>query len=133
MKQVLTAAFVAAGLAAFGVRAGAEELRVPVSLTSFGAAQEISSYQMSAAGLVLGPAQTFSHNAFAGSAVELPVAYGGAILPESFAASTALNINLALDAGYNLDLAQRFDNYGAVLSPLLDQTSFLGLANGGHY
>jgi hypothetical protein len=133
MKQVLTAAFVAAGLAAFGVRAGAEELRVPVSLTSFGAAQEISSYQMSAAGLVLGPAQTFSHNAFAGGAVELPVVYGGAILPESFAASTALNINLALDAGYNLDLAQRFDNYGAALSPLLDQTSFLGLANGGRY
>jgi hypothetical protein len=133
MKQVLTAAFVAAGLAAFGARAGADELRVPVSLTSFGAAQKISSYQMSAAGLVLGPAQTSSGNAFAGSAVQLPVVYGGAVLPESFAASTALNINLALDAGYNLDLAQRFDNYGARMSPLLNQTNFLGLANGGRY
>ena len=133
MKKLLTAAIVAAGFAAFGAQAGAAELRVPVSLTSFGAAQAISSYQMSAAGLVLGPAQTSSHNPFAGGAVELPVVYGGTVLPQSFAASTALNINLALDAGYNLDLAQRFDNYGARLSPLLDQTSFLGLANGGRY
>ena len=133
MKQVLTAAFVAAGLAAFGARAGAEELRIPASLTSFGAAQSLASYPTSAAGLVLGPAQTFSSNIFAGSAVELPVAYGGAVLPESFAASTALNINLALDAGYNLDLTQRFDNYDGRMSPLLDQSSFLGLANGGRY
>src|ERR1019366_1022171 len=60
MKQVLIAALVAAGLAAFGAQAGAGELRTPLSLTSFGAAQQISSYQMSAAGLTLGPAQTFS-------------------------------------------------------------------------
>ena len=63
----------------------------------------------------------FSHNPFAGDAAVLPVAYGGAPLPQSFAASTALNINLALDAGYNLDLTQRFDNYDALQSPLLDQ------------
>jgi hypothetical protein len=133
MKQVLTAAFVAAGLAVSGAQAGAGELRVPLSLTSFGVAQAISSYQMSAAGLALGPAAASSGNAFAGSAVVLPVAYGGAVLPQSFAASTALNFNLALDAGYNLDLGQRFDNYSGIQSPLLDQTSFLGLANGGHY
>jgi hypothetical protein len=88
---------------------------------------------MSAAGLALGPAETFSQNPFAGSAAVLPVTYGGAPVQQSFAASTALNINLALDAGYNLDLSQRFDNYGAVMSPLLDQASFLGLANGGRY
>src|SRR5580704_7843606 len=133
MKKVLTAALIVAGLAAFGAQAGADEARIPFSLTSFGAAQAISSYQMSAAGLTLGPAQTFSRNPFAGSAVVMPVAYGSGLIPESFAASTALNINLALDAGYNLDLTQRFDNYDAQLSPLLDRTSFLGLANGGHY
>ena len=133
MKQVWTTALIAAGLAAFGAQAGADELRVPVSLTSFGAAQVISSYQMSAAGLTLGPAETVSQNPFAGSAAVLPVAYGGMAVPQSFAASTALNINLALDAGYNLDLSQRFDNYGAALSPLLNQSGFVGLANGGHY
>ena len=133
MKQVLTAAFVAAGLAAFGVRAGADELRIPASLTSFGAPQTLSSYSSSAAGLVLGPAQTSSGNIFAGGVVELPVIYGGAVQPQSFAASTAININLALDAGYNLDLTQRFDNYDARMSPLFDQAGFLGLANGGRY
>jgi hypothetical protein len=133
MKRVLTAAVLAAGLAAFGGGAGAADLRVPVSLTSFGAAQAISSYRMSAAGLALGPAATNSTNPFAGTAVVMPVAFGGAVLPQSFAASTALNINLALDAGYNLDLTQRFSNYGAGQSPLFDQTSYLGLANGGRY
>src|ERR1700759_3225927 len=88
---------------------------------------------MSAAGLALGPAQSFSQNAFAGSAVVMPVESANALPAQSFAASTALNINLALDAGYNLDLAQRFDNYGGQMSPLLDKANFLGLANGGHY
>src|ERR1700722_7288835 len=131
MKKVLTAAVVAAGPAAFGARAGAAEWRFPVSLTSFGAAQAISSYQMSAA--ALGPQATISHNPFASESVVLPVAFGGAVLPQSFAASTALNIHLALDAGYNLDLPQHFDNYDALQSPLFDQASYLGLANGGHY
>ncbi len=133
MKKLWTTALLAAGLAALGAQAGADELRVPLSLTSFGAAQVISSYRMSAAALTLGPAETFSQNPFAGSASVLPVAYGNAVMPQSFAASTALNINLALDAGYNLNLSQRFDNYSAQLSPLLDQGNFLSLANGGRY
>ncbi len=133
MRRVLTAAMLAAGFCAFGAGAGADELRLPVSLTSFGAAQAISSYQMSAAGLALGPQATHSGNPFAGQAVVVPVAFGGATLPGSFAASTALNINLALDAGYNLDLSQRFDNYSSSLSPLFDNANYLGLANGGHY
>ena len=90
--MVLTAALFAAGFAASGAQAGADELRVPLSLTSFGAAQAISSYQMSAAGLALGPAAASSGNEFAGSAIVMPVAYGGAALPQSFAASMALNI-----------------------------------------
>ena len=133
MKRVLTAAIIAAGLAASGAQAGADGLRVPVSLTSFGMAQAIASYQMSAAGLALGPATVSSGNEFAGSPVVMPVIYGSAMLPQSFAATTALSMNLALDAGYNLDLGQRFENYSALKSPLLEQTSFLGLANGGTY
>jgi hypothetical protein len=133
MKLVLTAALVAAGLAAFGARAGAEEMRIPVSLTSFGAAQATNPQPVSAAGLALGPTATFSHDAFSGDATPMPVVYGGRIAPQSFAASTALSINLAVDAGYNLDLTKRFDNYGASQSPLIDQSSFLGLANGGRY
>ena len=133
MKQVLTAAIIAAGLAASSAQAGADGLRVPVSLTSFGVAQAIASYQMSAAGLALGPATVSSGNEFAGSPIVMPVIYGSAMLPQSFAATTALSMNLALDAGYNLDLGQRFENYSALKSPLLDQTSFLGLANGGTY
>jgi hypothetical protein len=131
MKQVLTAALVAAGLAASGAWAGAEEMRVPAGLTSFGQAQTNAPGPISAA--MMGPAQTFSQNPFAGDATELAVAYGHAVAPQSFAASTALSVNLALDGGYNLDLTQRFDNYGARLSPLLDEGNFLGLANGGRY
>jgi hypothetical protein len=131
MKQVLTAALVAAGLAASGAWAGAEEMRVPAGLTSFGAIQTNADRSVSAA--MLGPAQTFSENPFAGAATEMPVAYDHAIAPPSFAASTALNINLALDGGYNLDLTQRFDNYDARLSPFVDQGNFLALANGGRY
>jgi hypothetical protein len=41
---------------------------------------------------------------------------------------------LALDSGYNLDIAARFGNYDRLSSPLLDNgASFLGLANGGRY
>src|SRR6185312_601029 len=131
MKQVWTAAFVAAGLAAFGARAGADEVRVPASLLSFGLPQTNSVHSVSAA--MLGTTEAFSQNPFAGSVTELPVVYGGAVAPQSFAATSALSVNLAVDTGYNLDLTQRFDNYGARLSPLLDQASFLGLANGGRY
>ena len=98
MKQVLTAAIIAAGLAASSAQAGADGLRVPVSLTSFGVAQAIASYQMSAAGLALGPATVSSGNEFAGSPIVMPVIYGSAMLPQSFAATTALSMNLALDA-----------------------------------
>ncbi len=128
MNRIWTAALFAAGLAAFGPQAGAAELRVPVSLTSFGAAQALSSYQMSAAGLAMGPAQTFSRSEFSRTPV-----YGGATFLQSFAASSAFNENFALDSGYNLDLAQRFDNYTGAKSPLLGPAGTLGLANGGHY
>jgi hypothetical protein len=133
MKKVFTAMSFAAGLAAFGAQAGADELRVPASLVSFGAERSLVPHADSAAGLVLGPAAAFSPNIYSGSATVLPVAFGGAGLPDGYAASQALNIHVALDSGYNLDLGQRFENYGASVSPLLDQGNYLSLANGGQY
>ena len=134
MKQVLTAAFVAAGLAAFGAQAGADELRVPAQphILRRGS-RRFPPTRCRRRGLALGPARHSRAMILPAAAIVMPVVYGGAVLPQSFAASTALSMNLALDAGYNLDLGQRFDNYAALKSPLLDQTSFLGLANGGTY
>lgn len=131
MNHFLTAAAFVAGLAvAWSDAAGAGDVRPAVSLTSFGAAQVISSYRMSAAGMTL-PAS--SADAFTGNVFVLPVAYGVESVPSGVAASTALSINIALDAGYNLDLTQRFENYDGLASPLLNDSGFLGLANGGHY
>lgn len=131
MNRIVTAAALVAGLAvACGGAAGADAARPAVSLTSFGAAQVISSYQMSAAGMALPKS---SPDIFAGNAFVLPVAYGVESVPSGVAASIPLSINIALDAGYNLDLTQRFGNYDGEASPLLDDSSFLGLANGGHY
>jgi hypothetical protein len=48
------------------------------------------------------------------------------------AASQALSPRLALDSGYNLDLATRFDGVDTGPNPLIS-SSFLGLADGGHY
>ena len=95
-------------------QAGAAEVRVPVSLTSFGAAQAISSYQLSAAALALRRPDLFASNPFAGDADGMPVRSAAPCCRRVSPPSTALNINLALDGGYNLDLAQRFDNYDAL-------------------
>ena len=52
MKTMLRRAIFAAGMAALMARAaGAAELHLPVSLTSFGLAQSLASYQTSAAGI----------------------------------------------------------------------------------
>ena len=56
------------------------------------------------------------------------------ISPGSLAVSTALSSNLAVDAGYRLDLSSRFGNFNGAASPLLqDGSSFLALANAGRY
>ncbi len=53
----------------------------------------------------------------------------------SFASSTLLAPDLALDAGRNLDIGTRFDNYSGAASPFMSVVTapYLGLANGGRY
>ena len=114
-----------AGVVALAGAAAAAEPRLPVSLTSFGAVQSLSARQI----LTGGPVATFSAGDFSRIGL-LPV---GVVPQLSFAASLALSPNLALDGGYNIDVAQRFENFDALKSPLLPVGDLLGLANGGRY
>jgi hypothetical protein len=53
--------------------------------------------------------------------------------PSSFASSLPLTTSLALDSGAHIDTAGRFASFDAAQSPLRDEGSFLGLADGGRY
>jgi len=114
-----------AGLVALAGATAAADPRLPVSLTSFGAMQSLSARPL----LTGGPVATFSAGDFSRIGL-LPV---GVAPQQSFASSLALSSSFALDSGYNIDVAQRFDNFDALKSPLLPVGDFLGLANGGHY
>jgi hypothetical protein len=110
--------FVAAILAAFaaGPVHAAPELVSP-AVTSFGATRLLSSQDLAA----LAP-RPFTQDASA------------LVLPGSFAVSTALSSNFAIDAGYRLDLSSRFRNFNGAASPIRnDRTSFLALADAGRY
>jgi hypothetical protein len=120
MRRLSRIALFAAGLVAFGGAAWADDARLPVGLTAFGARQ--SPLSLSAPG----PAATFSVGDF--STHDFLSAR-----PGSFAASVALSSRLALDRGYNVDLTQRFANFDALQSPLLANADYLALANGGQY
>ena len=131
MKQVLTAAIFAAGLAASGAQAGAEELRVPLSLTSFGMAQAIASYQMSAAGLALGPAAVSSGNEFAGSPVVMPVAYGGAAVPQLPHANVRLRGWFRRVTRAKVSSRRDLTTIGGTLPAITPWPSIFGSAGGG--
>jgi hypothetical protein len=107
------------------------------SLQSFGASNAISAYQLSATGVTGVALQPTVAAALDHSGARLADAAYGAPLMSSFAASTVLTPNLALDAGAGLDIATRFTNYDASpsASPFLSAVSapFLDLANGGRY
>ena len=129
MKGFAKAAIFVAGLAV-AVSAQAEDARRPVSLTSFGAAPSLSAYQIAPFGVVLLNAPgSFSYNEFAAS----PLAMWSSAPRSSFAASLPLSSSFALDSGFNTDVAQRFANFDALKSPLLDNATVLALANGGAY
>lgn len=56
------------------------------------------------------------------------------VAPGSFASSTALSGNLAIDTGYRVDLSSRLRNFNGAAAPLLqDGSSLLALANAGRY
>jgi hypothetical protein len=135
MKRYLQAALCAAGLAAFAGAAGAAELRLPPSLTAFGASAgtAIPSASAFAESQLGGPASRMSQDVLAGEPLTLKTSFGIATMPQDFAASVALSAKLAIDTGYNVDLTQRFDNYDGLQSPLIAQSGFMKLAGNGHY
>ncbi|MES2255215.1 MAG: hypothetical protein V4559_09255 [Pseudomonadota bacterium] len=135
MNRCFQAALVAAGLVALAGQAGAVETRLPPSLTAFGASAPITPFTaaiLSEADL-RGPAYRTSQDALGSDPVRLSTSFGTAAKPHQFVSSIALSAHLAIDAGYDVNLSQRFDNYDGVQSPLIADSGFLGLANSGHY
>ena len=135
MNRCFQAALAAAGLVALAGGAGAAEMRLPPSLTAFGAVGNISPASATAfpEAALQGPASRVSQGVLAGDPITLQTSFGSATMPQDFAASVALSDRLAVDTGYNVDLTQRFDNYDGVQSPLVSDSGFMGLASGGHY
>ena len=135
MKRYLQAAFCVAGLVVLTGEAGAAELRLPPSLTAFGASGNtaIPSASAFAESAVQGPASRMSQDILAAEPVTLKTSFGTVTAPQDFAASAALSAKLAVDTGYNVDLTQRFDNYDGLQSPLVSDSGFMGLASNGHY
>jgi hypothetical protein len=133
MNRSKRAAVFAAGFAAASVVAmpllarAALAADLSPSLQSFGQTKAFSAYALSA------PGMTGLENGFADS-----LTGSGPVLSNgypTFAASSLLSPNLALDSGSGLDAATRFLAYDGALQPFLSPVSapYLSLANGGHY
>lgn len=133
MRNLAHAAVLAAGLAAASAAAwpalaaapsaaGFPADKLAPSLLSFSAAKAASAYELSATGVA-------GISVRPDTAADLGPASGFA------ASSTPLSLNLALDAGRNLDIASRFADYAGAASPFLSAVNlpYLGLANGGRY
>lgn len=133
MSRFFLVALAAAGFVAFTGQAGAADLRLPQSLTAFGADAPISSAAALPDAALAGPSSRISQDIFASTPTVIQASFGTVTPPQPFAASVALSANLAADSGYNVDLSQRFGNYDGVQSPLIGESGFAGLASGGHY
>lgn len=134
MTKFTRAAVIAAGLVAVSAAGTLARADVSPSLTSFGASKAMSSYELSASGVTGYALQPVVAASLDGSGARLEnIAYG--VTLSSFAASTVLTPNLALDTGYGLDIAARFSDYSGAQSPFLTPVNapYLGLANGGRY
>ncbi|MFO1248060.1 MAG: hypothetical protein U1E93_07565 [Alphaproteobacteria bacterium] len=128
MGKFKHAAVLAAGLAAICAAAPVRAAAPPPSLQSFGASRAISAYELSAPALSGGAVQPIVAASLSSSTLN----FSGA---SSFANSSLLAPNLALDSAAGVDLAARFTNYGAAASPFLSAVNapYLALANGGRY
>jgi hypothetical protein len=135
MNRFTRTAVFAAGIAATSVVAmpllthAALAADLSPSLQSFGQAKAFSSYALSAPGMTDGGLENSFANSLTGNGLALSNGY------PTFAASTLLSPNLALDSGNGLDAATRFLAYDSALQPFLSPVSapYLSLANGGHY
>jgi len=135
MTRFFQAALIAAGLVAFAGGAGAAELRLPPSLTAFGASGDsaIPSASAFVDSLVNGPQSRSSQDVLAAEPTVLKTSFGSVATPRDFASSVALSAKFAVDTGYNVDLTQRFDDYDGLRSPLIGDSGFFSLASPGHY
>jgi len=133
MNRFFLVALAAAGFVAFTGQAGAADLRLPQSLTAFGADAPIPSAAALPDAALQGPSSRFGQDIFASTPTVIQTSFGTVTAPQPFAASAALSANLAVDTGYDVDLSQRFGNYDGVQSPLIGDSGFTGLASGGHY
>lgn len=124
---VFAAGFAAVSAVAMPMLARAADLSP--SLQSFGQAKALSAYALSAPGMTDGGLESSFANSQTGNGLALSNGY------PTFAASTLLSPNLALDSGSGLDAATRFLAYDGALQPFLAPVSapYLSLANGGHY
>jgi hypothetical protein len=97
------------------------------SLQSFGTARALSAYELSAPGLAGGSLETTLAPALQGN-------FGSPGSP-SFASSTLLSSNLALDSGRGLDIASRFTGQAGSADPFLSAVNapYLALADGSRY
>ncbi|HUE63140.1 MAG TPA: hypothetical protein VMO78_02095 [Rhizomicrobium sp.] len=135
MNRSGRAAVVAAGLAVACVAAlplfarAALAADQSLSLESFSTAKALSAYELSAPGIADGSLQ----NSLAGPLTVNGLSIGTG--SSSYATSTLLSSNLALDSGRGLDVAQRFLGYDGLAQPFLSAVSapYLSLANGGRY
>lgn len=133
MRRFLQVALVAAGFAAFAGQAGAAELRLPPSLTAFGANLPIPSAAALPDAALQGPTARLSEDVLQATPTLIATSFGSIVQRQRFAASVALSANLAVDTGYDVDLSQRFNNYDGFQSPLIGDAGATGLASGGHY
>ena len=86
MNRCFQAALAAAGLVAFAGQAGAADVRLPPSLTAFGAAGNISPSSATALSdaALRGPASRISQDILAGDPVTLRTSFGSATMPHEF-------------------------------------------------
>ena len=104
------------------------------SLESFSAAKALSAYELSAPGITDGGLQASLAGPLSVNGMTVKNLALGMGNP-SFASSTLLSPNLALDSGRGLDVAQRFVGFNGADQPFLSAVSapYLSLANGGRY
>jgi hypothetical protein len=138
MKTFAHAAVFAAGVVALSAAAAthARAADISPSLQSFGASRAISAYELSATGVAGFAVEPAVLAALDHSGQRLAdAAYGMPFGLSSYAGSTLVSNNLALDSGRGLDIGSRFTNYAGAQQPFLSAVNapFLDLANGGRY
>lgn len=135
MKTFAYAAVLAAGVVAVSAvtTAPARAADISPTLQSFGASHAISAYELSANGFTIEPAvlAALDH----GGQRLADAAYGMPLGLSSYAGSTLVSNNLALDTAAGADIGSRFTNYAGAQQPFLSAAAspYLDLANGGHY